>query len=290
MDRNALRLPVILTVLLLALFWGGNAVALKIGLRQIPPFASAGLRFTISLLIIVIWGLMHRVRLRPHRNEWLPLLPLGILFAAQIGCFNWGTNLTHASRAVVMINTYPLFVAVFAHFIVPGDRLTARKVGGLILAFAGVIVVFRENLSSGRIVGDLLALSSGIQLALIIVLTNRLVQTIDAVRLLVAQMVVGVPIFFLLSAVFEGGEVVRLSHDIVLAIVYQGVVVGGFCFIVWTLLLKNNSPSRMSVLFFTTPLWGLSLSYLLLGDPVTVSLAVGAVLVALGIYLSNKVG
>ena len=280
----------IILVLFLAMLWGGNAVALKIGMRTIAPMASAALRFSVSLLAIAAWGRATGTRLVPSAGERLPLLLIGVLFTVQIACFNWGTNLTYAGRAVVMLNTYPVFVAAIAHFVVPGDRLTPRRALGLAVAFAGIVFVFRESLiadTRSHLFGDLLSLVSGLLLAALIVATNRLVQTIDASRLLVAEMVVGVPAFFVLSILIEGGDGFGVSLEAVLAILYQGVVVGGFCFVAWTLLLRRYSPSRMSVFFFTTPLWGLGLGHLVLKEPVTVSLTIGAALVACGIYLAN---
>ena len=74
------------------------------------------------------------------------------------------------------------------------------------------------------------------------------------------------------------------------AIFYQGIVIAGFCFVSWTsmVVLEKYSPSRLVVLFFVTPLFGVLLSYLLLGDEIGFALVVGACLVAYGIYLVNK--
>jgi drug/metabolite transporter (DMT)-like permease len=69
---------------------------------------------------------------------------------------------------------------------------------------------------------------------------------------------------------------------------YQAVAVGVFCFLLWFSILKRYSPSRLTVLFFTAPLWGLLASYLLLGEGISAWLAIGGVLVALGIYLVNR--
>jgi drug/metabolite transporter (DMT)-like permease len=190
-----------------------------------------------------------------------------------------------------MINTYPLFVALLAHFFIPGDPMTRWKAVGLTLAFAGILTVFQDNLRGGgrgHLAGDALTLFSGFQLGLLIVVTNRLIQRINLYRLLASQMIVGVPIFFLLSAIFEGKNGYGFSYPALFAILYQGVVVGAFCFVAWTQVLKHYPPSRLTVFFFTTPLWGLTLSSLLLGEKINVELAIGAVLVAFGIYTVNR--
>jgi drug/metabolite transporter (DMT)-like permease len=291
LTEDSIPVRTTLFVLLLAALWGGNVVTIKIGLRGIPPLAAAGIRFGIALPLIAIWARMRRISLRPRAGEAIPLLLIGLIFTIQIAILNWGTRLTLAGRATVILHTYPVFVAFLAHFFVPGDRLSLYRLIGVICAFAGIVVVFWEKLSigtGGSIIGDLLCLGSGLLLGLLTVLIKLYVQTIEAPRLLVWQMIVGVPLFFAMHALFEGGSAFEFTPAVVTAVLYQGVVVGVFCFLTWFSILKRHSPSRLTVLFFTAPLWGLLASYLLLGEGISVGLAIGAGMVALGIFLVNR--
>jgi drug/metabolite transporter (DMT)-like permease len=291
LTEDSIPVRTTLFVLLLAALWGGNVVTIKIGLRGIPPLAAAGIRFGIALPLIAIWARMRRISLRPRAGEAIPLLLIGLIFTIQIAILNWGTGLTLAGRATVILHTYPVFVAFLAHFLVPGDRLSLYRLIGVICAFAGIVVVFWEKLSigtGGSIIGDLLCLGSGLLLGLLTVLIKLYVQTIEAPRLLVWQMIVGVPLFFAMHALFEGGSAFEFTPAVVTAVLYQGVVVGVFCFLTWFSILKRHSPSRLTVLFFTAPLWGLLASYLLLGEGISVGLAIGAGMVALGIFLVNR--
>ena len=284
-------IKVVLFVLFLALLWGGISVSIKVGLQEFAPFALAGLRYSIGLFVIVLWATSQGESLKPKSGELLRLILFGLLFTGQTTCLNLGTNLTHAGRSVVFVNTHPFFVAIVSHFIVPGDRLGRWKNAGLIIAFSGILIVFWDNLiggEEGRLAGDFLTLLSGFQLGLLITLTNRLVQSIHPYRLLTSQMMVGVPFFFIFSAIFEGKVGYGFSNPALFAVLYQGVVVAGFCLVAWTLVLKRYPPSRVAVLFFTTPLWGIALSNLLLKEPLTPGLGIGTILVVLGIYLVNR--
>jgi drug/metabolite transporter (DMT)-like permease len=266
-------------------------VAIKISLAGIPPFGAAALRFAAALPLIALWAGVRRVTLRPGAGERIPILVAGLLFASQIALLNWGTGVTLAGRATVILHTYPVFVAFLAHFIVPGDRLTWYRLLGVVGAFTGVVVVFWEKIAlgtAGSVAGDLLCLGSGFLLGLLTVLVKRFLQSIEAPRLLVWQMLIGVPIFLLLHLLLEDPGVYEFSAPVVSALLYQAVVVGVFCFLTWFSILKRHSPSRLTVLFFTAPLWGLLLSFLLLGEGITMGLAIGAVMVALGIFLVNR--
>ena len=79
----------------------------------------------------------------------------------------------------------------------------------------------------------------------------------------------------------------KLTVDGSLALLYQGGVIAGFCFLAWTAVLERYSASKLVVFFFATPLSGVLFSHLMLGDKLTIELLVGSVLVAAGIYLVN---
>ena len=94
MIKDSIPVRTTLVVLLLAVLWGGNVVAIKIGLRGIPPLAAAGIRFGIALPLIAFWARLRRISLRPRGGEMIPLLLIGLIFTIQISILNWGTRLT----------------------------------------------------------------------------------------------------------------------------------------------------------------------------------------------------
>jgi drug/metabolite transporter (DMT)-like permease len=282
---------VVALVLLLALLWGGNSVSIKIGLQGVPPFALATMRFLLGFAAITLWSLYRRVRLRMQPGELLPLIFVSVIFTLQISTLNLGTQITEASRSTLFISTYPFFTASFAHFWVPGDRLSVRKTVGITLAFGGVLLTFGGNLkfdSHDYLRGDLIVLLSGCLLGLRTVVTKLIIQSIHPYRLLFWLMVFSIPCFVVSSLFLERGANFHFSISGVSAIFYQGIVIAGFCFVSWTSILEKYSPSRLVVLFFLTPLFGVFLSYLLLGDEIGFALIIGACLVAYGIYLVNK--
>lgn len=279
-----------LVLLLLACIWGGNAVAMKIALRDVPPFMLSGLRFALGAVAIGLWGIFNKIDLKPRREDILYLIILSLIFAAQIGTFSLGANFTSAGRTSLFINTHPFFVAVLAHFFTHNDKLNIKKVVGLILAFFGILIIFRDKigLNSSRVTGDILMLVSGVLLAVLAIYTKRLVQRINAYKLLLWEMILGLVPFFGLSFIFEGSSPHSVSLNLIIALLYQGIVVAGFGFVAWVLLLKRYSASKLSVFLFATPLFGVGLSSLMLQEAITPYLIIGAILVALGIYVVNK--
>jgi drug/metabolite transporter (DMT)-like permease len=278
--------------LFLAMLWGGLAPTIKISLSGVPPLGVAWMRFGIGMVVIALWsGLVERVRLRPTRAEMPHLLAIGVLFTFQIATLNVGTRSTSAGHSSTLLSAYPLFVALLAHWLVPGDRLSPIKVMGMVAAFVGVAFVFAERGGSGGdLRGDACVLVSAILLAGIVVYTKRLTAWISPYRVLLGQMVVGVPSFLAGSLLWEGQAAYRFSWSVTLAILYQGLVVAAFCFVVWVHLIQRYSPSRVTAFSFSTPLFGVLLSALLLDEPVTPGLGIGVACVAVGIYLANRRG
>ena len=92
-------------------------------------------------------GLWTRAPFRLRPGEGWPLLGLGVLFAIQLGLLNVGVWLSTAGHAAVLLNAYPVYIVLLAHFLVPGDRLTAATLGGVVLGFAGILVLFGGQLA-----------------------------------------------------------------------------------------------------------------------------------------------
>ena len=275
--------------LLLAFLWGGNSPSIKVGLQDFPPMALAFFRFVIGLVVVGGWSLFRRVSLGLRRGEFARLVLLTVIFILQIICLNTGTKLTTASRSTIFINVYPFFTALFAHFWIPGERLSVPKTLGIIVAFSGVFITVAPNLGEGEtsILGDILVLVSGCFLGLRVVVTKLLVQAIHPYRLLVWYLSLSLPCYAAMSLLLERGEPMQLTLASTVALLYQGGVIAGYCFLAWTAILERYSASKLVVLFFATPLSGVLFSYVVLGDELTLSLLVGAVLVAGGIYLVN---
>ncbi len=191
----------------------------------------------------------------------------------------------------MFLSTNPLFVAFLSHFLIPNDRLSLVKLVGLSLSFVGIYVIFLEGgeaPSRSQLHGDLIVLTSGFLLGLVQVYCKFLIRTLNPFQIVIWEMIYGVPLFFLGSLSLEGNSVYRLTPAVVASVLYQGIAVAAFCFATWTHLLERFSASRLSAFQFTTPIFGVILSWLLLGDSTSLTFLIGVILVATGIYLVSR--
>ena len=274
---------------LAAFLWGGNAVFIKMGLQGVPPLAMALFRFALGTGVVVVAVKLAGVSLRLAPEDRPGVVILGVIFVLQIVLLNFGTHYTTASRSTVLITAHPIFTALGAHFLIPGDRLNLGRITGLSLAFGGIMIVFADSLiDRGPLLGDLLVLLSALLLGLRQVAIKRIVHGVSPYTLLFWQAAPSLPVFALLSLMFEGQAEYTWTPEVVGAILYQGLVVAGLCFILWVSLMRHHSASRLGAFGFATPLCGVFLSNWLLGDELTLTLLLSVALVAVGIFIANR--
>jgi drug/metabolite transporter (DMT)-like permease len=277
--------------LLVSVFWGGNTVALKLGLLDAPPLRLAWLRLLLGGTVIALWGWStgRLTGVTLGRHEWRPLLVLGLIFAAQIGLMNVGTSLTSAAHGSVVLNLYAVHTVVLAHFLIPGDRLTPRRLAGALVAYGGIVLLFAGDRASAgaSLLGDALVFASAFLLAERQIYLARAVQRLEPVVLLLAQAAVGTTLFLGLSSVLEP-EPMRWTLRLAASLVYQGALIAGFCFVINLWLLRRYRPSALAALFLTQPIFGVVAAALVAGDPLTVQLLLSCLAVVVGIALSSR--
>lgn len=277
--------------MLVSVLWGANPVVIKIGLADAPPIRLASLRFLVGGVVIVLWAWLTRqfqgFTIAP--GEWRPLLVLGLLFTAQIGAMNVGTSLTSASHAAILLNLYAVHTVVLSHFMIPGDRLTVRRVAGVVVAYSGIVLLFGRQASTGSatLLGDVIMFASAFLLAERTVYLARAVQYLEPAKLLLSQAVIGTVCFVAVSALFEPAPT-TWTPRLAASVAYQGVLIAGFNFVVNLWLLKHYRPGALATFFLTQPIFGVIAATLMTGDRLTVDLLLASVAVAVGMGLTAR--
>ena len=277
--------------LLLSTLWAGNPVANKAGLDDAGPMRLGWLRFAIGGVVVLIYAVATRQSFRVLRHEWVPLALLGTLFTVQLAFMNIGQDFSTEGHPVVVTSTFPLWTGVFAHFFVPGDRMSRSRTLGTLVAYSGVIAVFYKGFadsSSDFLVGDLLLLGSAVLLGGRQVYLSQLGQGIAQHKLLISQGVFGVTAFVIASLIFESDEAFVVTTRLVVALLYTGVLIAGLGFIGQTWLLKRYLPSRVTVISLSQPIFGVLFSWWILGESVGGELYIGAALVVVGSALAQR--
>ena len=286
MSRTHLdRLAIVLLVALSAT-WGIGQVAIKVGLDGISPIAQAALRSAGAAILLSAWMLARGQTLFPRDGHTPTGVIVGLLFALEFLLLFVGMQYTSASRAVVFLYTSPFVVAIGNHFFVAGDPLDARKMLGLVAAFAGIVFAFSEPGSLASLRGDVLVLLAALFWgATTVTIKATGLATISPERVLLYQLAVSALLLGAASIAVGEPGVFRWSPVVVTSLLYQAVIVAFASYLIWFWIIREYRASQASAYVFLTPFFGVAAGYLLLGDPLTARFAAALLLVAGGIFL-----
>lgn len=274
-------------VVLLVLAWGSTFAAVKIGLDSAPPILFGGIRSVLggALMVVLAFGRSGPPALR---HTWpayavLTLLNVVMFFSLQtLAILELPSGL-----AAVLIYLQPVLVGVLAAPLL-GEALTSLKLVGLLLGFAGIVVVsagaFRGNAS---LLGVGYAVVGALVWALGTIAFKRYAERVDVWWAVAIPFLVGGVVMTLGGAATEG-TAISWSGEFVAAFAYAALVGTALSWSLWFGLVGAGDAGRAASYIFFVPLISLAIGGVLLHETLGPSLLAGAALVILGVYLVNR--
>lgn len=293
-DKNRLPTNAILLMIFLCFLWGGNMVAIKFSIGEIPPLLAAGIRSLISGALVALLMAYRGMPLFASRKDALHGFIVGTLFGLEFACIYLGLKFTLATRTSILLYTHPFIVAIGAHLILKGDRMHLNKAVGLTLAFAGIVVLFLKDwgpASLSTLPGDLLILLGAAGWAVTTLYIKRyLTGTSTPLQVLFYQLAFSFPLLVILGLVFEQTpSFSSLSAPVLWSFAYQCVIIAFLSYVAWFELIHRYNVSLLAAFTFFTPLFGVFLSWLMLpGESLKPALLLSLLLVCTGMILVNR--
>ena len=132
------------------LVWGSTYLAIRIGVREVPPFLLAGIRFLVAGLVLYGWTIVRGER-QPNGREWASASLLAIMFfVLDYGLLFWAEQRVPSGIAAIMMATIPVFMALAEIILLRTQRLTFRLGLALLIGMGGVAVLMSHSLEPGR--------------------------------------------------------------------------------------------------------------------------------------------
>lgn len=283
-----------LKLCLTAMFWGGAFIAGKHVSDHLGSFAIAFLRFALAavFLLAMVWR-RYGMLPRPDRRQIMAILLLGAtgVFAYNALFFK-GLSLIEASRASVIIATSPVFIAIGSAAIFK-EKLGWLRSLGVLLAILGAAVVvsrsdLRQVLAGGAGLGEVLIFGCVLSWAAYSLIGKTVMRDLSPLVAVCYSTVAGSVALFI-AACFAGlgSDVSRATALDWLAIIYMALFATVLSFVWFYEGIRTIGPTRASLCINFVPVFAVLLAFLLLGEPLTVSLALGTTLVLSGTYLTN---
>lgn len=271
---------------LICLIWGSTWVGIKVGLDGVPPFLSAGLRFLISAAVAGLVVAWRRTPFTLTRDDKICVLSLGLLvFWLDYACVYWAEIYISSGLTAVLFSTMPLMTALLSAFWTRGEKLSPRKVAGILIGVAGTVLLFwpSERVGTMQVLAMLSTLTGSLLAAINLVTMKKYGQNSDPFVLNVLGMAIGAAGLLLMSAGLERWGAILWTRSNVLAIVYLSLVGSVVAFSIYYYLIKHLDATIVSLTTLIIPIVALALGRVLLGEVVTPTAILGIITVLAGV-------
>jgi drug/metabolite transporter (DMT)-like permease len=292
----ASRLTYAATFAMLCGIWGSTWLAIKIGLQGAPPLLAASLRFVVASLVLLVVCVALRRKLPRGRTEWALVAFYGIvLFGADYGLIYWAEgNGVASGLSAVLFATFPFQTAIAAHALLRTERLSAQKLIGIALGFAGIAFIFRAQLAaSANLFFPMLAIVLAATCAAAAsVAVKRWGHDMDSVSLNAFSMGTGAATLAAASLLAGETWAVPSWPTGILAIVYLSLAGSVVAFVAYLWLLKRIEATSLSYIAFVNPIVAVLLGFVVAKEVLDPLVLAGAGMTLAGIWLatSKRVG
>lgn len=281
----------------LCLVWSLQQISLKAVADAVSPMLMVGVRSGLAALLVAALMRWRGEGLQLGAGRWRPGLVVGALFALEYVLVAEALRYTHASHVVVFLYTAPIFAALGLHGKLPAERLHWLQWAGIGIAFAGIAVAFVGRGAGGAgvtdegvILGDLLSLLAGAAWgATTVTIRCTGLSSAPSTETLLYQLA-GAFVLLVPAALVLGQSRFEPTPAAWAHLAFQSVIVSFASFLVWVWLLRRYLASRLGVLSFMTPVFGIVLGIWLLDEPLETSFIAGSALVLGGILLVSGYG
>jgi drug/metabolite transporter (DMT)-like permease len=275
--------------IILCIIWGSTWLAIKIGLEGSPPFLGAGFRFGISAAFLLLIAVISRRKIFAFGEKWPQVLVAAFLiYPIPYSLVYWGSQYIETGMAAVLFAAMPFFVAILAHLFIPRERLTFLKVLGMIIGFAGIFIIFGDNLGAEKQFGVLgmaaIVLSSFFSSSGTIISKIHF-RDIDPLSLTVVQSAIGCLILTAVGLIAEPISSYNTDPKTVGSLLYLGIFGTALAFTLYFYVLKKMEATKLATIAFITPVVALLLGVMIRNerfDPLSV---VGSAMVILGVFV-----
>jgi drug/metabolite transporter (DMT)-like permease len=277
----------------LTLVWGTTWAAITISLRGIPPFTGVALRFAIAAVLLTAYARFMGTPLAATntRDRRLRILHALLTFCGSYGVVFWAEQWVPSGLASVLFATFPLLVAVMAHFALPAERMTVQVLVGIALGFAGIAIIFAEDfeLLGGSMVAvaSVVMLSSPLVAAFVSVAVKRWGSGMHPVPFNAVAMVLAAGIMGVVAALVERHRPLVLDPGPLAALLYMAIAGTAITFPLYFWLLEHMEARQVALIGYGTPVVALFLGAVFMDEPMTVRTWVGSAMVVVGVAAAS---
>jgi drug/metabolite transporter (DMT)-like permease len=292
MQATPRKWQVLLAFAIIYFVWGSTFFAIRVGVREVPPFLLAGIRFFVAGIVLYGW-MRARGTPSPTFREWRSASILGVLiFVLDYGLVFWAETRVPSGITAVMLATIPAFMTISEIVILRTQRLTPRLAMALLVGISGVAVLVSPAVSFGEApintAGACALVVAAMSWSVAAALTRKLRLPAAKVMSSGSQMLAGGVLLTLIAALFgEFGsfQLQAVSRGAWLALLYLIVAGSIVAFTAYVWLLHHESPTKVGTYAYVNPVVAVLVGYFLGGETIGARTLFGTLLVLVSVVV-----
>jgi drug/metabolite transporter (DMT)-like permease len=274
----------------LGFMWGSSYLFIKIAVDSFGTFTLIALRLLIGASFLWVAFRLNGTSLPRERRIYKHLVVMAIVnITIPFALITWAEQSVDSALAAILNSTVPLFVIVIAPLFLPDEPIRINGVVGLAIGFIGVVLLVSPGLVSatGDLAGSIALLGSSLAYALGNVYSRRNVRGLPPLVPAVFQVTFALVIVGVLALLLEQPWTARPDVGDWFSVIWLGIFGSGLAYMVYFRLLGRWGATRTSLVAYLLPVYGIVLGFLVLREPVNLTLIAGTALVIAGVALVN---
>ena len=263
---------------------------IKLALQEVGPSTLVAFRVLFGLIFGVAVIYIQRVKLPRDFKSWLPLMLLGITnIAVPFFLISWGEKSVDSSVAAILDATVPLFTIFIAHYLLRDDKITVPKILGLLLGFAGVVVLLSKDFgaSASTVLGQAAVILASIFYAGSAVYVRKTTQEMPGVLRSTGPLLSATVVMWIAAFLTESPVRVPQFEITWIALLFLGILGSGLAFLLAFYLIHEIGPTRSTMVTYIFPLGGVILGVIFLHEQITWQLIIGGALIIASLVVAN---
>ena len=281
----------VLLLLLLGAIWGSSFFNIKIATYSFEPYTLALIRVIFASLFLLVFSFLCKIKINAFSKEWKIYALVGLCnIAIPFSLIAVGTNKVDSYLAAILMSTTPLTGSILAHIFTKDEKITFFKSIGIILGFAGVLLLFFDKL----------ILNNENYFFALVILTGSTFYSIAGILILkkmknsgnldvttstmIWALIFLLPVAFIFEKPFDSSP----TLESVLSLIYLGSVATGFAWwLRFKILMKNGLVFQTQVAYLI-PIFGVIFGVIVLNEQITWKVFASLVIIISGIYIVKK--
>jgi len=276
----------------LCLIWGTTWMAIKVGLKDLTPFFSLGIRFLLSAALTAAYLLLREKKITFEKTEVKLMLSITFFnYVIPYSLVYWGQQFINSNLTAVLYATMPLNIALLSPFFLLKERLTRYDYAGMLIGFTGTVIIFAESLFAEQgfhLRGILAVFMASVLSAVIAIILKNYKKEFHPLKINFLPMLLTGIIVTATSFLVEDVKANRWSPQAVWSVLYLTVFGTVIAFGIYFWMIQKIRLLLLSSITYVIPVIAIIMGWIFLKERLTPYQIVGALLVLIGVFIATR--